>query len=154
MPASKILANNARYMARTEKSNAAERDFYRTKMEEREHEKLRALQFEESMTEKSNEYAEYWIYEKGDRAKLIIKEHFSEKNSKDPCFINVYDKKERKMEKMKFSDITSMVFENKTELPGNRFGQTRIWGDLYISTEIYKFMIAHWKDLEDESSEC
>tara|TARA_A100001015_G_C14966855_1_gene703345 strand:- start:198 stop:764 length:567 start_codon:yes stop_codon:yes gene_type:complete len=154
MPANKVLANNARIMARTEKSVSAERNFYKTKKEEQMLKNTRSYEYEESVTAKSNQYAEYWIYEKGDRAKLVINAYFNNKSSNDPCFINVYDKKEKTMKKYNFFMVVEMIFKEVHDLPGNRLGQTRIWGDMYLSTEIYKFMNAHWNDLNKESSEC
>ena len=158
MPANKVLANNARIIARTEKSVSVERNFYKTKNDEaallKQEKTNRAIEYEQSMVEKSNQYAEYWIYEKGDRARIVIGSFFDKKTSKDPCFINVYNKKDKKMEKRNLMEVVNMIFEDLKELPGNRLGQTRIWGDLYISTEIYKFMVAHWEDLSEGSSEC
>tara|TARA_B100001989_G_scaffold246534_1_gene217554 strand:- start:1877 stop:2353 length:477 start_codon:yes stop_codon:yes gene_type:complete len=158
MPANKVLANNARIISRTEKSVSAERNFYKTKKEAEEafksYKTNQTLEYEQNMTEKSNQYAEYWIYEKGDRGRLIINAYFDNKTSKDPCFINVYNKKERSMEKRNFLEVVKMIFEDAKDLPGNRLGQTRIWGDLYLSTEIYKFLKAHWEYLSEGSSEC
>jgi len=158
MPSTKVLSNNARIIARTEKSVSAERVFYKTKKDEAaflQFEKTnRALEYEHAMVEKSNKYAEYWIYEKGDRARIVIDAFFDKKTSKDPCFINVYNKNCKHMEKRNFLEVVNMIFEDFKELHGNRLGQTRIWGDLYISTEIYKFMVAYWENLSEGSSEC
>tara|TARA_A100001015_G_C15039732_1_gene738857 strand:+ start:1291 stop:1755 length:465 start_codon:yes stop_codon:yes gene_type:complete len=154
MPTNKVLADNARTIARTTKSVSTERTSYKTKKEEESFKNDRSLEYEKSMSTKSNQYAEYWIYEKGDRGKMVIYAYFYGKKSKDPCYINVYNKKEKTMEKHNLSDVIKMIFENTRELPGNRLGQTRIWADLYLSTEIYKFMSAYWEDLSVGSSEC
>ena len=154
MPSNKIFNKNARIISRTEKSISAERNFYKTKKEEEVLKSTRALEYEQSVMSKSNQYAKYWIYEKGDRARLIIDAYFEKKSHKDPCFINVYNKKEKSMKKYNFYEVVNMIFEDHKELPGNRLGQTRIWGDLYLSTEIYKFMTVHWENLCEGSSEC
>lgn len=154
MPANKVISNNSRIIARTEKSISAERNYYKTKKDEEVLKTAHAAEYEQNMLARSNQYAEYWIYEKGDRARTIINKYFDKKSSGDPCFINVYNKKARTMEKYNFPKIVEMVFEDVKDLPGNRLGQTRIWGDLYLSTEIYKFMKAHWECLSEGSSEC
>lgn len=154
MPTNKVISNNSRIIARTEKSISVERNYYKTKKDEELLKTVRAAEYEQNMLEKSNQYAEYWIYEKGDRAKAIIDKYFVNKSSNDPCFINVYNKKAKTMEKYNFTKIVEMVLEDVKDLPGNRLGQTRIWGDLYLSTEIYKFMKAHWECLSEGSSEC
>ena len=155
MPANKVLSQNARIMQRTEKSVSAEHNFYKTKKEEEALKYSRSLEYEKSMTEKSNKYAEYWIYEKGDRARFILDSHFHKKTCKDPCYINLYNKKVKTIEKYNFSEVVKMIFEDAHEaLPGNRLGQTRIWEDLYLSTEIYKFLMNHWEYLSEGSSEC
>ena len=122
MPSTKVLSNNARIIARTEKSVSAERVFYKTKKDEAaflQFEKTnRALEYEHAMVEKSNKYAEYWIYEKGDRARIVIDAFFDKKTSKDPCFINVYNKKCKNMEKRNFLEVVNMIFEDFNKYPG------------------------------------
>ena len=154
MPANKVISNNSLFIARTEKSISAERNYYKAKKDEEFLKTSRAAAYEQQMLEKSNQYAEYWIFEKGDRARTVINQYFDKKPSKDPCFINVYNKKTRTMEKHSFPNIVDMVFRDSKDLLGNRLGQTRIWGDLYLSTEIHKFMKAHWECLSEGSSEC
>jgi predicted O-linked N-acetylglucosamine transferase (SPINDLY family) len=158
MPTNKVDVQNSRIIERTEKSVFAEQNFYKTKKEEealfKSNERNRVLEYQQSMEEKSNKYAKYWIYEKGDRARLIINAYFDNKTSKDPCFVNVYNKREKLMEKHNFLEVVKMTFEDAKDSPGNRLGQTRIWGDLYLSTEIYKFMKVHWESLKEGSSEC
>lgn len=154
MPANKVISNNSRSIARTEKSIFVERNYYKKKNDEANLKTAHAAEYEHNMFAKSNQYAEYWIYEKGDRAIKIIDKYFDNKSSTDPCFINVYNKKAKTMEKYNFPKIVEMVLEDVKDLPGNRLGQTRIWEDLYLSTEIYKFIKAHWECLSEGSSEC
>ena len=153
MPSNKLISQNNRFLARTEKSISVERDFLSSTKKESYNKETRANEYEKVMTAKSNDYALFWINEKGDRAKRLIEAYFCKESMKDPCFINVYNKETRKMEKQTFPDVLKMVFDD-TEKSGNRLGQTRIWGDLYLSTEICKFMDRHWEYLKCGDSVC
>ena len=155
MSDSKVIRNNTRVIERTQKSIKAEYSFYYTRNDEY-HVKNDHREYEDGMKKKSDSYAYWWIYEKGDRARLLVEEHYDKLSSVDPCFVNVYNKKTKKIEKYMLKNVLPMMFVHgkNSELHPNRLGQTRFWDDLYIATEIYNFLHTHWCVLEEGSSVC
>ena len=153
MPSNKVTLKNEKIVSRTLKSMDAETTFYKTKNDEKNLNKNTKSKYEDDMLQKSNDYAQFWIYNKGDRARVLIEAYYEKNTMNDPCYINVYNKDEKVMVKMKSPEIIEMIFKDFSKtLPSNRLGQTRIWNNIYISTEIYKFMCAHWEVLEEGSS--
>ena len=134
----------------------AEWNHYQTKKDEQLQSKKRNTDYETMMKDKSESYSEWWIYNKGDRARAITELYYEGKENKDPCFVNLYNKAQSKIVKYNLGDVLANAFKHEcvTERHSNRFGQTRIWDDLYIATALYKFLENYWGNLAEGSSEC
>ena len=142
----KAMKINTKVLERTQKSMDNESTYYLTKSDERQNNRAKVQQYEANMKEKSDSYAQWWIYEKGDRARTILEQYHDENVTKDPLYVNVYNKANKGMEKSCLKELVTYMFEKgKTEnRHGNCLGQTRIWEDLYVATEIYNFLATYW----------
>lgn len=142
---SKIINNNAKFLERTQKSINAEKSYYNERKTIRDNKK----EYDNSMKNKSDSYAEWWVYEKGHRACTILSNYYRDYEIKDPLYINTFDKSKKGIQKYHLKDILYMMFtkEEFPVLPGNRNGQTRIWEELYISTKIYNFLYFKWSEI-------
>jgi len=130
-----------------------ERQYYITQAKERQtfkEEVYKLSEYEQITKNKSNDYADWWIREKGDRALKQVENYSCNVSKNDPCYLNVFNKSNRKVEHWMIKDVINIIAKDDY-LPSNKFDQTRFWKDCYISSSIYKFLYCHYHEFSSVS---
>lgn len=160
MPAAHIINNNAKVIERTLKSINAEKKYYEqikseyySSVNTNNEYKKEQKEFANGMLMKSQSYSCFFLKEKGDRAKNIIEQIYDKRDVEDACYVNVYDKSKKSIEKYKMEDVVKKILKtpNMESFDANKFGQVRFYNDLYLPEDIYKFVVGHHSTIKDTS---
>lgn len=160
MPAAHIIKNNDKIIKRTLESINAEKKYYENMKSEycssvnsNNEYKKEQNEFANGMLIKSQSYSCFFLKEKGDRSKNIIEQVYDQRDVKDACYVNVYDKSKKSVEKYKMKSVVETILKNPNmdSFDTNKFGQVRFYNDLYLPEDIYKFVVEHHNTIKDTS---